>query len=74
MLVCNCRGINEKQVKIAVKAGVKNWTDVHSHFGTEPSCGRCSCEIQEAIADNFRQKERTNPSQILSSAIAPITA
>jgi bacterioferritin-associated ferredoxin len=58
MLVCNCRGINEKQVKVAVRAGATDWAEVHSHYGTEPSCGKCSCEIQEVIAAySFRENE-----------------
>ena len=52
MLVCNCRGINEKQVRVAVKAGATHWSAVHSHYGTEPSCGKCSCEIQQVIAEH----------------------
>lgn len=74
MLVCNCRGINEKQVKVAVKAGATHWHDVHTHFGTEPSCGKCACEIKQAIADDFSQKERTDPSIILGPPVVPMTA
>ena len=74
MLVCNCRGINEKQVKVAVKAGATHWADVHTHFGTEPSCGKCACEIKQAIADDFRQKENTHPSSILGCPVEPMTA
>jgi len=60
MLVCNCRGINEKQVKVAVRAGATHWTEVHSHFGTEPSCGKCSCEIQQVIAEHSSQKNEAD--------------
>tara|TARA_Y100000588_G_C14210348_1_gene906425 strand:- start:732 stop:956 length:225 start_codon:yes stop_codon:yes gene_type:complete len=56
MLVCNCRGINEKQVNVAVRAGATHWAEVHSHYGTEPSCGKCSCEIQQVIAEHSFQK------------------
>ena len=74
MLVCNCRGINEKQVKVAVRAGATHWAEVHTHFGTEPSCGKCACEIQQAITDNFQLRERTDPATILDGSVAPMTA
>ncbi|MEK9724794.1 MAG: (2Fe-2S)-binding protein [Rhodospirillaceae bacterium] len=30
MYVCNCNGITEREVKVAVRAGARRWTDVHS--------------------------------------------
>ncbi len=74
MLVCNCRGINEKQVKVAVEAGATHWADVHTYFGTEPSCGKCACEIKQAIAHDFGQKERIEPGSILGGPVATMTA
>ena len=74
MLVCNCRGINEKQVAVAVKAGATHWVDVHTHFGTKPSCGKCSCEIQQAITDNYFQRENVGSKSVFSGGIVPVTA
>ena len=74
MLVCNCRGINEKQVSVAVKAGATHWVDVHTHFGTKPSCGKCSCEIQRAITDNYFQGEKVGSKSVLTGPVLPVTA
>lgn len=74
MLVCNCRGINEKQVAVAVKAGATHWVDVHTYFGTKPSCGKCSCEIQQAITDNYFQREKVGSKSVFSGGIVPATA
>lgn len=52
MIVCNCRGLNEKQVRTAIRSGVERWNDVHAHYGVEPCCGKCSCEIRQAMAEH----------------------
>ena len=52
MYICNCNGINERQVKIAVDAGATCWEDVHAHFGFIPQCGKCQFEIIEALSES----------------------
>ena len=32
MYICNCNGINERQVKAAIQAGANRWQDVHTYF------------------------------------------
>ncbi len=51
MYVCNCNGITEREVRIAVQSGAKCWREVHAHNGCEPCCGRCEPEIAEVIAE-----------------------
>jgi bacterioferritin-associated ferredoxin len=51
MFICNCRGLNEQKVKEAACTGVKKWQDIHSYYGTEPSCGKCSEEIRQIISE-----------------------
>lgn len=49
MYVCNCNGITEAEVKEAVQSGAQQWDDVHTYFDCAPCCGKCECEISEAI-------------------------
>lgn len=49
MYVCNCNGITERQVKTALRSGVERWHDVHAHYGCVPACGKCKCEIKDAM-------------------------
>ena len=51
MYICNCNGINERQVKVAVDAGATCWEDVHSHFGFTPQCGKCQFEIIDFLSE-----------------------
>ena len=50
MYICNCNGINDRQVKAAIDAGATCWEDVHTHFGFIPQCGKCQFEIIEALS------------------------
>ena len=49
MYVCNCNGITDSEVKEAVRNGAEKWDDVHTYFDCAPCCGKCECEISEAI-------------------------
>ena len=49
MYVCNCNGITEKEVDEAVRSGAERWDDVHTYFDCAPCCGKCECDIAEAI-------------------------
>lgn len=62
MYVCNCNGITEREVRIAVQSGAKCWKEVHAHHGHEPCCGRCECEISDVIAEGTAPREhQTGP-------------
>ena len=56
MYVCNCDEITESQVKVALKAGAERWKDVHAHYNCAPQCGKCQCEIIDAISE-FQAEE-----------------
>ena len=66
MYVCNCNGINERQVRVAVEAGAAHWKDVHAHYGCVPQCGKCQCEIIDAIAE-FQTEEPAYSDTIFAS-------
>ena len=56
MYVCNCNEITESQGKVALKGGAERWKDVHVHYDCAPQCGKCQCEIIDAIAE-FQAEE-----------------
>lgn len=62
MYVCICNGINDRQVKTAIAAGAKKWSDVHEYHGCKPECGGCGVEISEFISKS--KKEVTPPALI----------
>jgi len=57
MIVCNCNGISEREVTVAVSNGATQWDDVHAYYEREPCCGKCECEISDAIAEFHAPKK-----------------
>ncbi|MBI1363437.1 MAG: (2Fe-2S)-binding protein [Proteobacteria bacterium] len=53
MYVCHCagpKGLTEKDVRDAVRAGAKCRSDVYKHHDTRPSCGICTKHMNEVMA------------------------
>ena len=55
----NCNSITDRQVKVALEAGIDNWRDVHAHFGSKPNCGQCQCEIVNILEMNRLEQPNT---------------
>ncbi len=55
MIFCLCNAINEKRALHAIKAGAKNWKEIHTYFNQTPNCGKCAEELERQIAEH--QKE-----------------
>ena len=54
MYVCNCNGISEREVDVAIRAGAKRWDDIHAYFNCRPGCGKCEHDISGAILENSK--------------------
>ena len=66
MYICNCNGINEKEVLSAIKLGAIEWDDVHKFYGRTPDCGKCKYEIKQAILNSRTGNIKTVISKIIS--------
>lgn len=51
MIVCNCNGLSERDVKRAILAGARNPCAVFDHHGAQPCCEKCIPEIDANIAN-----------------------
>ena len=49
MFVCNCNGLNTRQVKTAILEGASSPSAIYAFHDCEPKCGRCACEMRELI-------------------------
>ena len=58
MIVCNCNGISERDVKAAIASGASRWYDVHAYHGYEPCCEKCAHEISDTIAEHDKSLRR----------------
>ncbi len=70
MYVCNCNGITEKEVDEAVRSGAERWDDVHTYFDCAPCCGKCECDIAEAICKSRLAPETDTEAEPLFGAPA----
>ena len=73
MYVCNCNGITERQVTVAVQAGATRWKDVHAHYDCAPQCGKCQCEMTDAIAEYSTDKPTSRDPILVPSDLVGAT-
>jgi len=55
--VCICHAITDRDVEDAKEQGVSRMSEVFSHFGVEPSCGRCCGTIGKMIGSCSRSTD-----------------
>lgn len=41
MYICNCKGVNEKSVKVAINAGVSSLGELREKTSLGSCCGKC---------------------------------
>tara|TARA_R110002110_G_scaffold23494_15_gene89507 strand:+ start:2662 stop:2901 length:240 start_codon:yes stop_codon:yes gene_type:complete len=46
MYICNCNGLNERDVDEAICAGVERCSQVYAFHGCRAECGKCLPEIR----------------------------
>ena len=73
MYVCNCNGITERQVTVAVQAGATRWKDVHAHYDCAPQCGKCQCEMIDAISEYQADEPACSDAIFVSSHLVGAT-
>jgi bacterioferritin-associated ferredoxin len=69
MYVCICHAITDGEVAAAESQGAKNETEVFSHYGVSPKCGRClnamGCLLKCPLKSTAEMKtaEKAEPSR-----------
>ncbi len=59
MIVCHCSGVNERQIRAAVRSGASTRCDVARACGSAgEGCGGCLREIDGLIVDERDSDER----------------
>jgi bacterioferritin-associated ferredoxin len=52
MIICLCRGINDKQIKTAINNGAKKMSDLNKTLGVCSQCGKCGQQAQQLLKAN----------------------
>jgi bacterioferritin-associated ferredoxin len=55
--VCNCNGIRERDVRLAIESGARRPAEVFRRNQAQPQCAKCVCDMR-AIIDEQSQTLR----------------
>lgn len=66
MYVCNCKGLNERRVRAAIRDGARHVARVFHGCGETPQCARCVPRIAAMI-----RAEQKGPAALCGMAPAP---
>ncbi|WP_183212972.1 (2Fe-2S)-binding protein [Brevundimonas variabilis] len=51
MYVCNCNGLRQRDVALAIEAGATRPRDVFTRHQCTAQCAKCVCEMRQMISD-----------------------
>ena len=49
MYVCNCNGLRQRDVALAIEAGANRPKDIFASHQCAPQCAKCVCEMRDMI-------------------------
>jgi len=61
MYVCICNAITEKEIRRAVKAGVRDLWGLQATLGVASNCGSCKDTASEILRENRQARRRAEP-------------
>lgn len=70
MIVCHCRGVSERRIRSAVRAGASTRAQVARACGAALCCGGCAPIVDEILASESRPEAARPESAPLAPAVA----
>jgi bacterioferritin-associated ferredoxin len=67
MIICVCKAVSERQIKLAVKEGATCMRDLTRDLGVGTCCGKCIPEARSALSASLDACE-FSPSSLFSPA------
>lgn len=64
MIVCQCRGVSDRQIKRAVRNGACSLREVARETGAGMRCGGCRENVAQVVQDALQSEHR--PSSVAS--------
>jgi len=49
LYVCNCNGLRQRDVALAIEAGASRPKDIFASHQCAPQCAKCVCEMRQSI-------------------------
>ena len=57
MYICNCKALNDTQIRCAVESGAKTAGQVYAGLGCAPRCGKCVTSIRHMVNEATREQD-----------------
>lgn len=51
MYVCNCNGLRQRDVALAIEAGANRPRDIFARHECQAQCAKCVCDMRRMIQD-----------------------
>ena len=64
MLVCQCRGISDRQIRRLVKDGATSVRDVARATGAGMRCGGCRANVREVVNEAVEREVKKNQTSL----------
>ena len=61
MIVCVCKAVSERQIRVAVKGGASSLRDLTRDLGVGTCCGKCVPEAKSALAASLKACDSARP-------------
>jgi len=52
LYVCNCNGLRQRDVALAIEAGASRPREIFARNKCEAQCAKCVCEMRQMIQDS----------------------
>ena len=73
MLVCQCRGVTDRQIRRLVKDGVCSTREVARATGAGMRCGGCRSNVARVVNDAVEQEFQKTRSSLASEMLLPLS-
>jgi bacterioferritin-associated ferredoxin len=57
MIVCVCKAVSDRQIRVAVKGGASSLRDLTRELGVGTCCGKCVPEAKAALSASLRARD-----------------
>ncbi len=57
MIVCICRAVSDRQIRLALDQGARSVADVRAELGCASCCGKCAPRVRELIDEHHPRRE-----------------
>jgi bacterioferritin-associated ferredoxin len=62
VVICLCRGVNDRVIRGAIDGGARTLREVGHRTGAATDCGSCACDVAKLLGERGERCKATGPS------------